>query len=60
MVLALPLVVGLLIAPLLGGSWSTLADVRLRLVTAFYVAIGLQIVASPPRRCPGTRPTASP
>lgn len=52
MALALPLVLGLLIAPLLGGSWSTLADVRLRLVTAFYVAIGLQIVAFPASALP--------
>jgi Family of unknown function (DUF5317) len=52
MVLALPLVLGLLIAPLLGGSWSTLADVRLRLVTAFYVAIALQVVAFPASALP--------
>lgn len=52
MALALPLVLGLLVAPLLGGSWSTLADVRLRLVTAFYVAIGLQIVAFPASALP--------
>jgi len=52
MALALPLVLGLLIAPLLGGSWSTLADVRLRLVTAFYAAIGLQIVAFPASALP--------
>jgi hypothetical protein len=52
MALALPLVLGLLIAPLLGGSWSTLADVRLRLVTAFYVAIALQVVAFPASALP--------
>jgi hypothetical protein len=47
MALALPLVAGLLVAPLLGGSWSALADVRLRLVAAFYAAIALQVVAFP-------------
>jgi hypothetical protein len=52
MVLALPLVAGLLIAPLLGGSWSRVADVRLRLVTAFYVAITLQVVAFPASALP--------
>jgi hypothetical protein len=52
MVLALPLVAGLLIAPLLGGSWSRVADVRLRLVTAFYVAIALQVVAFPASALP--------
>lgn len=52
MALALPLVLGLLIAPLIGGSWSTLADVRLRLVTAFYVAIVLQVVAFPASALP--------
>ena len=52
MALALPLVAGLLIAPLLGGRWSTLADVRLRLVTAFYVAIALQVVAFPASALP--------
>jgi uncharacterized protein DUF5317 len=52
MALALPLVVGLLIAPLLGGRWSTLADVRLRFVVAFYAAIGLQVVAFPASALP--------
>jgi uncharacterized protein DUF5317 len=52
MALALPLVAGLLIAPLLGGRWSMLADVRLRLVTAFSVAIALQVVAFPASALP--------
>ena len=52
MVLAFPLVIGLLIAPLLGGSWSTLADVRLRFVAAFYAAIALQVVAFPASALP--------
>ena len=52
MVLAFPLVLGLLLAPLLGGSWSTLADVRLRLVAAFYAAIALQVVAFPASALP--------
>jgi Family of unknown function (DUF5317) len=52
MALALPLVLGLLIAPLIGGSWSTLADVRLRFVTAFYAAIVLQVVAFPASALP--------
>jgi hypothetical protein len=52
MALALPLVVGLLLAPLLGGSWSKLADVQLRLVTAFYAAIALQVVAFPASALP--------
>jgi hypothetical protein len=52
MVLAFPLVLGLVIAPLFGGRWSTLADIRLRFVTAFYVAIGLQIVAFPASALP--------
>jgi hypothetical protein len=52
MALAFPLVLGVLLAPLLGGSWSRLADVRLRLVTAFYLALGLQIVAFPASALP--------
>lgn len=52
MALALPLVAGLLIAPLLGGRWSRVADIRLRLVTAFYVAIALQVVAFPASALP--------
>ena len=52
MALALPLVAGRLLAPLLGGSWWRVADVRLRLVTAFYVAIALQVVAFPASALP--------
>jgi Family of unknown function (DUF5317) len=45
--LALPLLVGLALAPLLGGRWSRLADLRLRLVGVFYAALALQLVAFP-------------
>jgi Family of unknown function (DUF5317) len=47
MVLAWPLLVGLAIAPLLGGRWSRLADLRLRMPVVFYLAIALQLVAFP-------------
>ncbi|HZS24520.1 MAG TPA: DUF5317 family protein [Gaiellaceae bacterium] len=47
MALALPLAFGLVVAPLLGGRWSGLAGIRLRLVGVFYVAIALQVIAFP-------------
>jgi hypothetical protein len=47
MVLAWPLLAGLVIAPLLGGRWSRLADLRIRWPGVFYVAIVLQLVAFP-------------
>jgi Family of unknown function (DUF5317) len=47
MALALPLLAALAIAPLLGGKWSRLADLRLRWVGVFYAAITLQLVAFP-------------
>jgi hypothetical protein len=43
----LPLVAGLVLAPLVGGRLSALGDLRLRLVGAFYAAIALQLVAFP-------------
>ena len=47
MVLARPLLAGLVLAPLLGGRWSRLADLRLRMPVVFYLAIALQLVAFP-------------
>lgn len=47
MALVLPLVAGLVLAPLVGGRLSALGDLRLRLVVAFYAAIALQLVAFP-------------
>ena len=47
MALALPLLVGLAISPLLGGRWSWLLQLRLRGVPVFFVAIALQLVAFP-------------
>jgi hypothetical protein len=45
--LALPLLGGLALAPLLGGRWSRLAELRLRLLWVFYAALALQLVAFP-------------
>jgi hypothetical protein len=56
MALALPLVIGLALAPLLGGRWSRLGDLRLRWVGLFYVAILLQIVAFPISQLPWRTP----
>lgn len=47
MALAFPLLAGLVVAPLLGGRWSRLAELKIRWVGLFYAAIGLQIVAFP-------------
>ncbi|HEX6699175.1 MAG TPA: DUF5317 family protein [Gaiellaceae bacterium] len=47
MVLVYPLVVGLLVAPLLGGDLRKLAQLRLRGVSLLYLALGLQLVAFP-------------
>jgi hypothetical protein len=47
MVLALPLLVGLLVSLALGGSLRSIANVRLRSLWLFYVAIGVQVVAFP-------------
>ena len=43
MVLAWPLLVGLAVAPLLGGRWSRLADLRIRMPAVFYLAFSLQV-----------------
>jgi hypothetical protein len=47
MALALPLLAGLVVAPLLGGSWRRLGDVRLRWPGLFFAAIVLQVAAFP-------------
>jgi hypothetical protein len=47
MALALPLAFGLVLAPVLGGRWTTLGRLRLRFVGLFYGAIALQLVAFP-------------
>ena len=47
MVLVYPLVLGLLLAPLLGGDLRRLADLRLRGVSLLYLALALQLVAFP-------------
>jgi hypothetical protein len=56
MALALPLVIGLAIAPLLGGRLSRLGELQLRWVPLFYVGIALQIVAFPMSRLPWRTP----
>lgn len=52
MALAFPLLAGLALAPLLGGRWSRLGRLRLRLVWLFYVAIAVQLVAFPVKSMP--------
>jgi Family of unknown function (DUF5317) len=52
MALALPLLAGLVLAPLLGGRWSRLARLRVRRIWLFYVAIAIQLVAFPVRVMP--------
>ncbi len=56
MSLVLPLLLGLALAPLLGGRWSLLGLIRLRGTALFYVAIGLQVVAFPTQRLPWRTP----
>ena len=56
MALALPLLAALAVAPLLGGRWSRIASIRIRVVWLFYVAIAMQIVAFPFRRLPWRTP----
>jgi hypothetical protein len=58
MALALPLLLGLAVAPLLGGSWRALGQLRLAAVPCFYAAIALQIVAFPVGRLPWRTPDA--
>ncbi|MGH2970521.1 MAG: DUF5317 domain-containing protein [Gaiellaceae bacterium] len=52
MALALPLIGGFFLAPLIGGRWSRLAKLRLRAVWLFYVAIAMQLVAFPVKVMP--------
>jgi hypothetical protein len=52
MALALPLLAGLVVAPLLGGRWSRIGALRLRWVWIFYAAIVLQFVAFPFKTLP--------
>ena len=52
MALALPLALGLSISALVGGSLRALAELRLRAVSLFYVALILQVVAFPIRPLP--------
>jgi Family of unknown function (DUF5317) len=56
MALALPLLIGLALAPLLGGRWSRLGELRLRAVGLFYVGIALQVVAFPMAQLPWRTP----
>jgi Family of unknown function (DUF5317) len=52
MALALPLLIGLGIAPLLGGSWRRLGRLRIRHLWIFYAAIVMQLVAFPVKVMP--------
>jgi len=52
MALALPLLAGFVLAPLLGGRWSRIGQLRLRVVWLFYVAIALQLIAFPVKVLP--------
>ncbi|MGH2899676.1 MAG: DUF5317 family protein [Solirubrobacteraceae bacterium] len=52
MALALPLLAGFVLAPLLGGRWSRLGTLRLRTAWIFYVAIALQLIAFPVKVLP--------
>ena len=52
MALAFPLLAGLALAPLLGGRWSRIGQLRLRVVWLFYIAIALQLIAFPVKVLP--------
>ncbi|HVA30031.1 MAG TPA: DUF5317 domain-containing protein [Gaiellaceae bacterium] len=56
MALALPLLLGLALAPLLGGRWSLLGRLQLRRPAVFYAAIALQLAAFPVHRMPWRTP----
>ena len=56
MALAWPLLIGLAVAPLLGGRWSRLGELDLRLPALFYAAIALQLVAFPVSVLPWSTP----
>jgi hypothetical protein len=55
-VLAYPLLLGLVLAPLLGGDLRRLADLRLRAIPLFYLALALQLVAFPIHATPWSVP----
>ena len=56
MALVLPMLAGLAVSPLLGGSWRALGELRLCAVPWFYAAIALQIAAFPAQRLPWRTP----
>lgn len=56
MALAWPLLIGLAVAPLLGGRWSRLGELDLRWPGLFYAAIALQLVAFPVSVLPWSTP----
>ena len=56
MVLVLPLAAGLLLAPLLGGRFSALEDLRLRALPLFYIGLTLQLSAFPLHAFPWRTP----
>lgn len=56
MALALPLLLGLALAPVLGGRWSALGRLQLRHIGLFYAAIALQLVAFPVNALPWRTP----
>ncbi|HZD87719.1 MAG TPA: DUF5317 domain-containing protein [Gaiellaceae bacterium] len=56
MALVWPLLLGLAVAPLLGGRWSLLGQIRIRGAVIFYVAIVLQFAAFPLRWMPWHTP----
>lgn len=56
MVLALPLIAGLAVAPLLGGSLRALGSLGLRSLWLFYAAIAVQLVAFPVEALPWRTP----
>src|SRR6185312_4401653 len=56
MALALPLALGLVLAPVLGGRWSALGRLQLRYTGLFYAAIALQLAAFPVNALPWRTP----
>jgi len=56
MALVLPMLLGLAVAPLLGGRWRALERLRLRGLPLFYAAIALQGIAFPASRLPWRTP----
>jgi hypothetical protein len=56
MALALPMLLGLVVAPLAGGRWRALSRLRLSAVPCFYLAIALQVAAFPTHALPWRTP----